>query len=318
MIRRQRHQIHPPKSIHVESADALAEFTNNQTLVQLKDAAGTPWKTWSPQLKFDVYRKDRDVKESLSELFANKCAYCESSLDIQDMHTEHYRPKREVDALDEPTQRGYWWLGACWDNLLPACAHCNRSPGVDHTTGWSHGSGKGNRFPLLPGTPRAMLPGEEMMESAVLINPTEDEPSDYFTFQQFSGLSFATINHLPTVNAQLRAMGTMEICGLNHDGLVRQRTAHLKRAAIAARRYIEAAIELNKAITKRAPQASLDDYKNKVDTAMDELYEAFLLPSCVYLHATVRCIEKEFWAVGLRLKTLLANRELYLPTHNLW
>ncbi|MBX8485227.1 hypothetical protein [Pseudomonas cichorii] len=318
MIRRDRSQIRPPASISLIAADVVAEFTKNQALVQLNDVAGTPWKGWSAQLEFKTYSDNEDVKKSLSDLFANKCAYCESPLDVQDMHTEHFRPKREVHANDDPKQRGYWWLGACWENLLPACGYCNRSPGIDHTTGWRYGSGKGVRFPLLPGSPRAILPGEEALESPVLINPAEDEPSDYFTFRQLSGLSFATINHLPTIAQQIRAMGTMEICGLNHDGLVRQRTTHLKGVAIVARGYVEAAIRLNETIARRAPQATIEECKVKVDTALDDLYDAYLLPSCAYLHATVRCIEKEFWSAGLRLKELLANRELYLPAHNLW
>ncbi len=318
MIRRDRGRVQPPASLGPGNTKIVAEIKKNETLVQSNDAIGAPWKDWSAQLEFKMYCQDEDVKKALSDMFDNKCAYCEGSLDDEDMHTEHFRPKGEVHKDDDPTQRGYWWLGASWENLLPACGHCNRSPGTDHPTGLTYTSGKGYRFPLLPGSPRAISPGEEHLEYPVLVNPAEEEPSDYFTFRHLNGFSFAVINHLPTFKAQLRAMGSMEIYGLNRPGLVRLRTAYLKGVALATRTYIKAAIKLNKAIAQGANQTSISEAEAEADSALDELYKTYLLPSCPYLHAAVRYIENEFWNAKLSLKDLLAGKELYLPSHNLW
>ncbi|MFT4533974.1 MAG: hypothetical protein ACI9P5_001326 [Saprospiraceae bacterium] len=54
---------------------------------------------------------------------------------------EHCRPKSNV--MESPDHPGYWWLVNEWDNLLIACANCNRRS-------WSKDgvSGKANRFPL--------------------------------------------------------------------------------------------------------------------------------------------------------------------------
>ncbi|ODP31228.1 hypothetical protein A9762_07370 [Pandoraea sp. ISTKB] len=233
------------------------------------------------------------------------------------MHTEHFRPKKQVDIEDDPSQRGYWWLGAAWKNLLPACGHCNRSPGVDHPTGLSYGSGKGNRFPLLPGSPRANGPGQENAELPVLIDPSYEEPSHYFTFRVLDDLSFATIKHLKTTAEQFRATGTMEILGINRDGLVRMRTAHLKSVKYAVRGYIKAAKVLNQAIAGNAPQPVIDQCQTDVQQEWDELYDTYLNPSRQYLHATVRLVESELCSAGLKLSSLLQGRDLHLPAASL-
>lgn len=56
------------------------------------------------------------LKSALLELSHYKCAYCEGKLDIKSeyMEVEHFRDKKDYpnDVL-------------LWENLLPACKHCN-------------------------------------------------------------------------------------------------------------------------------------------------------------------------------------------------
>lgn len=62
---------------------------------------------------YDSRYKLEDIKACLREIYHNKCAYCETSL--EQLHVEHYRPKRG----------GYYWLVYSWDNLLLSCPICN-------------------------------------------------------------------------------------------------------------------------------------------------------------------------------------------------
>lgn len=72
--------------------------------------------------KFDERYKYKDVKDSLKNLYGDKCAYCETY--DPTIQVEHYRPKRG----------GYYWLAFSWDNLISCCSRCNSS--------------KGNEFPI--------------------------------------------------------------------------------------------------------------------------------------------------------------------------
>src|SRR4051812_41108356 len=70
----------------------------------------------------DVWTKWRDksageLKQSLEAASHQKCAWCESMLNITcSTEIDHYRPKSR-----------YRWLMFRWDNLLPSCRLCNTS-----------------------------------------------------------------------------------------------------------------------------------------------------------------------------------------------
>jgi uncharacterized protein (TIGR02646 family) len=319
VIRRDRAKYPAPDSLDAKLASVINELAKNTTIVSTNDAAGLPWKKWSSLLVFSVYGANLDVKEKLSSLFDNKCAFCEGSLNVMDMHTEHYRPKGRVHKSDDASERGYWWLAACWGNLLPACGFCNRSPGTDHPTGIRYGSGKGMRFPLLPGSPRAAKPGDETHEKPVLLNPAIDEPSDYFTFECIARTRLWKAQTLPALapDATMRADQSIVILGLNHPALVRERTRHMKRAALAAKGYAKAAVAYNTAVKGKVAAAALAAARHEAKEAWDELYDAYLTPECSYLHSAVRCVEQVLATHGLRLKDLAGTRSLHLPANNL-
>lgn len=57
-----------------------------------------------------------------------KCCYCEHKVTMRYNDVEHYRPKARADRRPGCTRPdGYWWLAYSWQNLLYACATCNRS-----------------------------------------------------------------------------------------------------------------------------------------------------------------------------------------------
>lgn len=131
---------------------------------------------------FVVY-KDDEVALRLRELFDGKCAYCEGKPGAyHPFDVEHFRPKGKVrQSRDHPPQAGYWWLAADWNNLYPSCIDCNRARYHDQ---FQHGRtgremrGKENLFPLAPPVCTEHVPGCEVCENALLLDPCRDDPSE--------------------------------------------------------------------------------------------------------------------------------------------
>jgi uncharacterized protein (TIGR02646 family) len=72
------------------------------------------------------YYASKDVKQKLSEIYNDKCAYCETDTSAgAALQVEHYRPKKKV--IEDQKHEGYYWLAYEWTNLLYACSACNRA-----------------------------------------------------------------------------------------------------------------------------------------------------------------------------------------------
>lgn len=192
-------------------------------------AAGKPDHEFS--YKYDRY-KDGDVKLALEALFAGKCAYCESFYSVsQPMDVEHWRPKGEVQ-LDDGTKLapGYYWLAASWQNLMPSCIDCNRARKQhDIAVGREVLLGKASQFPLPEDKSHARAhdpPPDLAAESALLINPCEDDPEEFFEYTEegvirpAAGLSAAD---------RRRAEASIRVYALNRSGLVAERREVVRR-----------------------------------------------------------------------------------------
>ncbi|MGC4109815.1 MAG: hypothetical protein QM747_05205 [Nocardioides sp.] len=160
------------------------------------------------------------VKEALQDLFLWKCAYCE--WDYSPGHpvdVEHYRPKgRIVDGFGNILRPGYYWLAATWENLLPSCIDCNRKRKHLLDDGKKM-SGKADAFPLLDETKRAKLPGDEVHEEPMLLNPCEDDVEECFIFEKDGVVLPAAAGG----KERVRALGTIDLLGLDRPRLVRRR-----------------------------------------------------------------------------------------------
>lgn len=92
----------------------------------------------------------KEIKRLLyTEVFHGKCAYCESTLELDRYlgDTEHFRPKGRVTIENDSEKRekviiklndefelvhpGYFWLAYDWRNLLPVCSGCNSGAKAD-------------------------------------------------------------------------------------------------------------------------------------------------------------------------------------------
>lgn len=109
------------------------------------------------------------IREGLLAMTHEKCCYCERKVGAgnTDMHVDHFKPKslypQEV---------------VVWNNLLPACADCNRSKS-DHDT-----------------------------VKEPIINPTEEDPRQYFYLKDYRYKAFDT-------NENSKANVTIDILDLN-------------------------------------------------------------------------------------------------------
>ncbi|HEX9936686.1 MAG TPA: hypothetical protein VGB15_06175, partial [Longimicrobium sp.] len=183
--------------------------------------------------EFKLYR-DKAVKEALVRLFRGKCAYCETPYAAaHPVDVEHWRPKGDVEEEDgTKAGKGYYWLAAEWSNLLPSCIDCNRRrahliPGraVPLVVG------KGNAFPLVPGSQRRLEPGSEAGEATLLLNPCRDDadPAEVLEWN----VDEAVI--VPRTNAagepDPRGVASIHVYALNRTELVqaRREVLHLMR-----------------------------------------------------------------------------------------
>ena len=198
---------------------------------------------------FKIYR-DPEVKDALRELFHQKCAYCESVIGpSQPGDIEHFRPKSI-----------YYWLAADWNNLLLACAMCNR-PNKVHVPGQSKKAtrGKGDQFPL-PANANRLQPHSTVVddEPRLLLEPCLDHPNNHLDFLGEGGQVFPGLidnNGDPDPNGATSEMGeaSIEVYALDRRQLAIARYEKLhrlifqiKRLFIAVDKYWEDKTDANK------------------------------------------------------------------------
>jgi uncharacterized protein (TIGR02646 family) len=163
------------------------------------------------------YKVIRETHPFLKQLFANKCAYCESSLVGQAGDIENYRPKGAIEERDGKVLReGYWWLAHEWDNLHLACATCNRLH-------------KRNKFPIAGARAEPMTKGVELeKEAPLLLDPCVDDPARFLSFMLDGTLRPGAIINPPGAFVKgashyERAAATIDVLGLNRTDLVAAR-----------------------------------------------------------------------------------------------
>ena len=185
----------------------------------------------------------------LPNVFAGKCAYCETAISGAFFgEGEHYRPKGKVTVRVNPGARkqavavggaghgGYFWLAYDVENLLPACQECNNR--------------KSDMFPVAaqhvwqPNPDSASL---NTSEQPLLLHPYYDDPRQYLRF----GLNGV----VAAKDGSMRGIKTIETFGLDRAELETRR----------ARRQEEVLAFMNRIIPevladKITLQSALDSY----------------------------------------------------------
>lgn len=150
-------------------------------------------------VKSSVYGH-KSVKDLLIELQNKKCAFCETRLDQQFGHVEHFRPKKRWQGCrTSPAQSpGYFWLAYEWTNLLLCCEVCNTRYKRDY-------------FPLKDESCRADPNVRDVSnEEPLLIDPYSVDPQEH--------LGFYGWNIFPKDNSLIGQV-TIDGFGLNSDDL---------------------------------------------------------------------------------------------------
>jgi hypothetical protein len=232
---------------------------------------------------------DKRLRESLNKLYSYKCAYCEVDYGAnQPVAVEHYRPKARVSQDGKITKPGYYWLAAEWTNLFPSCTDCNsrREQSIADQAGSKIVIGKGDEFPLVPGSTRATKPGDEEKEQPLLLNPAVDEPVRFIRFEMIGapggGAAAGGTSADPYVLAVPRggrrrkpypcAETSIRVYALNRVGLANRRGAHATRLLGQLRHVKDALAAFGAKPNEPAVQA-------KVRTEIQELRRAYFQPN---------------------------------------
>jgi uncharacterized protein (TIGR02646 family) len=155
------------------------------------------------------------VKRQLWEAHHYKCCYCEHLEQGIHNDVEHYRPKSRADRKPGSAQtHGYWWLAWTWENLLFACAPCNRSH-------------KQVRFPLEAGS-KALRAGQQPpgKEQPLLIDPASEDPLPHVHFVPFT--AHGKQRWMPIARGgSARGQATIDVLGLARPDLLDLYKAHV-------------------------------------------------------------------------------------------
>jgi len=215
--------------------------------------------------KINSIYNSKKIKEQLLNLYNNKCAYCESKINLatSSIRIDHYRPKDKVKDIDNNEisgHNGYYWLGYEWTNLLPTCEICN--------------SKKSNIFPVKNENNRRkepeLLPNNKIdhskqllnsdflkTEYPLLLNPEIDNPENYFKFLSTGEIKSSSKNSDDIVKSET----TIDVCDLNRDELIIARKNKNDD-------YIE---KLNKYLLDYDNNKNIDILKSKTKALFTEL-----------------------------------------------
>ncbi|MBO0130916.1 HNH endonuclease [Agrobacterium burrii] len=275
----------PPESLTAADGAGLKEYAKAKAYY----GHVPPHKNAYP---FKAYKAD-GVKLALRNLFNGKCAYCEIRYEGgQPMDVEHYRPKGGIQERDD--HRGYWWLAADWNNLLPSCIDCNRRRGQTSadagmtlseleaalaSMGDTEPGGKQDAFPTLDDVWADPETDPNTIESPALIDPTQTDPANHLHWPQ-SELSVV----LPMVDFAgsecPRATASIYIYALNRLGLVQSRLeirqkfdAHIN----TIREVVIGAMEFDGPHRQRLMKIAEDGIASlRIETGIKHVYSAML------------------------------------------
>lgn len=150
----------------------------------------------------DAFFYDSELTVILYDLFAGKCAYCETPLKAPPI-VRHFRPLSFAEPLSGINGNQYYaWLAYEWQNLILACDFCEKA--------------KGSAFPLQRGsrsTYLARIDDVREQEYPMLLDPCIDDPRRHLQF----------LSDGSCVHKTERGAATIATLGLNRDDLIADR-----------------------------------------------------------------------------------------------
>lgn len=192
-----------------------------------------------------IYNGD-GVKSQLLSDQHDKCAFCESKRGRDFGAVEHYRPKGGWNLPGESPRDlhkpGYYWLAYAWENMLYSCSVCNTCY-------------KKNLFPLQEENTRDIEHRDISHEEPLIINPYEEDPTQYLVFHE----NFILARQTDDTIAQKGQM-TIDCLGLDSDELNELRFETWQE-------YKNACLAL-KIAENQADEESVEHFKRVIDKMM--------------------------------------------------
>jgi len=183
----------------------------------------------SPEFQNEIWR---ELKGKLAENQHNKCCYCESKRRTKyESDVEHFRPKKA--PTESPIHPGYWWLAYEEQNYLFSCKNCNE----EHKKSFfplEEESSRCSNFNEYFSDKATYLENINNFEKPLLINPIQDDPELFFTYNDEVPNRVYIIPKSCNDNESCRSCKTIEILNLNETSLKEERgelTQQLKQTA---------------------------------------------------------------------------------------
>jgi len=228
------------------------------------------------QRRFKSYRIPNSIREALHVLFNNKCAYCETKVELKKQvsgkinplhkittqkistedisHVNHYRPKTNSKGFEKSSIQldHYWWLTYEWKNLYLSCSRCNMV--------------KSNWFPLESGRAKILADYDATLiqEKNLLLDPCNDDIEDHLDYDLESG---------SVAGKTKKGNITIEILNLNRKDLVNARYKAIRDKDAYLQLYfykdISFSIQENKK-KDRVDNSILEQLKSIINGTSDE------------------------------------------------
>ena len=149
------------------------------------------------------------VRDPLSKIFGDKCAYCEVRININDLIIDLFRPKQTAGSLktEDVSFNHYLWFAFEWHNLFLCCNRCSNA--------------KRNIFPVSGPRAPILCTWEEacLLEANTILNPCEDKPARHLKVKLDGSL----------IHKSNRGHLTIKVLDLNDEILVELRKNKLER-----------------------------------------------------------------------------------------
>lgn len=151
-----------------------------------------------PPIDFEIFEL-AELKAALRKTFDDKCAICESRVDLTHLQARTYRPIQAAAPESGPNKAEYYsWLCYEWSNLPIICDACDKSR--DHA------------FPVYNRRANYLANEHDLdeQEEPLLLNPTRDDPRRHLEF-----LADGSVTHRTERGAVplARSISTDRSCG---------------------------------------------------------------------------------------------------------
>lgn len=177
----------------------------------------------------------RKLKDYYSKVSHGKCWYTEAQGSASDYDMDHFRPKSDVEVLQDKTTNikttnkkgSYWWLAFDWQNYRYSATKPNKK--------------KKSYFPLKEGTVAANDEESIKNECPVLIDPTNKDDISLITFDRIGNACPACSEEDEASWGSIRAKISIRTYNLNYQKLVEARLVQKQKCD-----FLISQIKLNK------------------------------------------------------------------------